>query len=74
MSLFKRKNKIPKSYPRTEALAQRIADRIIRRQTRMAGYLNRKTQHWNNASKLTALLLFIALFGSLCAWFIIKSI
>lgn len=60
--------------PKAAALAERIAGGIIRRQTRLAGYLNRKTQHWNNASKLIALALFVLLFGGVCLYFIIKSI
>lgn len=57
----------------TDALAGRIANRIIRGKTRLAGYLNRKTQHWNRASKLIALFLFCLLFGSLCLYLIIKA-
>jgi len=60
--------------PRMAALAERIAGRIIRTQTRLADALNRKTQHWNRASKLIALSLFCLLFGGLCLYFIIKSI
>lgn len=60
--------------PRQTAFAERIASGIIRRQTRMAAYLNHKTQHWNRSSKLIALLLFCVLFGGLCFYFIIKSI
>jgi len=60
--------------PKTEALAERIAGRIIRRQTKIADYLNRRTQHWNGVSKLIALLLFCLAFGSLCLYFIMKSI
>jgi hypothetical protein len=71
MRLFSKRK--TKSYPRAEAMAERIAGRIIRRQTKMANYLNRKTQYWNKASKLIALALFCLLFGSLCLYFIIKS-
>ncbi len=60
--------------PRMAALAERVANAIIRRQTKLADALNRKTQHWNKASKLIALLLFCLLFGGLCFYFIIKSI
>ncbi len=58
---------------KTEKLARKIAGAIVGRQTRMANYLNRKTQHWNKASKLMALITFITLFGCLSAWLIIKS-
>jgi len=73
MSLFKRKRQ-GVNYPKAEALAGRIAGRIIRRQTKIANYLNRKTAYWNAASKLIALSLFILLFGSLCLYLILKSI
>jgi hypothetical protein len=59
---------------KTDTLAERIAGRIIRRQTKIANYLNRRTQHWNSTSKLIALLLFSLLFSSICFYFIIKSI
>lgn len=73
MNLFKSKRAAVIN-PKAEALAIRIAGSIIRRQTRIAGYLNRKTQHWNRASKIIALLLFMLLFGGMCLYFIIKSI
>lgn len=59
---------------KSDALAARIAGRILRRQIQLAAYLNRKTQHWNKASKLIALFLFCLLFGSVCLYLIIKSI
>ena len=60
-------------HPKAAAFAERIANGIIRRQTRLAATLNRKTQHWNKASKLIALVLFCLLFGGICLYFIIKS-
>jgi hypothetical protein len=71
MRLFRKRN--PKNYPKAEALAERIAGRIVRKQTKMANYLNRKTAYWNTASKVIALALFCLLFGSICLYFIIKS-
>jgi hypothetical protein len=59
---------------KTDVLASRIADRIIQKQTQIAGFLNRKTQHWNKASKLIALTLFVLVFGGLCIYLIIKHI
>jgi len=59
---------------KTDRLATRIAGRIICTQHRAANYLNRKTQHWNRASKLVALVLFALLFGSISIYFIFKSI
>lgn len=58
----------------TDALAHRIAGRIILLQTRTADYLNHKTQYWNRVSKLVALFLFCLLFGSICLYLIMKSI
>jgi hypothetical protein len=60
--------------PKAIALAERIANGIIRRQTKLADMLNRRTQHWNRACKIIALLLFCIAFGGLCFYFIIKSI
>jgi hypothetical protein len=60
--------------PKMAALAERIAGRIIGTQTRIAAVLNQRTQHWNRASKLIALLLFCLVFGGLCFYLIIKSI
>jgi hypothetical protein len=60
--------------PKAIALAERIANGIIRRQTKLADMLNRRTQHWNRASKIIALLLFCIAFGGLCFYLIIKSI
>lgn len=71
MNFFKRKTK---SYPKAEALAERLAGRIIRKQTRIANYLNRKTQYWDRASKIIAFTLFVLLFGGLCIYLIIKSL
>jgi hypothetical protein len=59
---------------KTDALAGRIAGRIIRTQNQLANYFNRKTQYWNKASKLTALALFVLLFGGISIYFIIKSL
>jgi len=73
MSLFRRK-KITSGFHINDALAARVANRIIRQQTRMADYLNRKTAYWSKASKLIALFLFCLLFGSICLYFIIKAI
>lgn len=72
MKLFKRKKSVTANL-RTDALAARIAGSILRRQTRLAQYLNRKTQHWNKASKLTALGVFVLLFGGVSLWFIIHA-
>jgi hypothetical protein len=73
MRLFKRKKRTTTNL-KAEALAARVAGHIIRRQTKIANYLNRKTQHWNQASKFVALLLFCLLFGGICTYLIIKSI
>jgi 23S rRNA maturation-related 3'-5' exoribonuclease YhaM len=59
---------------KTNLIANRIAGQIIGKQTRFANYLNRKTQHWNKVSKLTALIVFVLLFGGLSIYLILKSI
>ncbi|RKR79981.1 hypothetical protein BDD43_0067 [Mucilaginibacter gracilis] len=57
-----------------EAAAQGIANRIIKLQLRISGYLARKTQYWNTSSKLIALILFCLLFGGASLWLLIRSI
>jgi hypothetical protein len=64
---------VKKTKTNTDALAGRIANRIIHWKTQLADYLNRKTQHWNKSSKLIALFLFCLLFGSICLYLIIKA-
>ncbi|WP_345949201.1 hypothetical protein ABDD95_20355 [Mucilaginibacter sp. PAMB04274] len=46
---------------------------LERRQTQVALYLNRKTQHWNRASKLILLLLICLLFGGGSIWLLIQA-
>ena len=58
---------------KTEALAIRIADTILRRQYKLAAGLNRRTRHWNRGRQLLALILFVLLFGGACAWLLIRS-
>jgi len=58
---------------RSDALAERLAGRIIRCQRRVANWLQRKTQHWNRASKLIALYLFCLLFGGFSLWLLIRA-
>jgi len=72
MKLFKRKN-LSAGFDGNHAIATRIAGRIIRRQSQLATYLNRITQYWSKASKLTALFLFCLLFGGACLYLIIKA-
>lgn len=58
---------------KTDVIAQKIANRILTRQEKIAAWLNRKTQHWNKASKLIALSAFLMAFGTLCLYLIIKA-
>jgi len=55
------------------ALAQ-IKANMDKRQRQFADYLGRKTQYWNRASKLIALMLFIGVFGGCCLLLILKAI
>ena len=73
MRLFKRK-KASTAKHRENALATQVAGYVHRRQKQVSGYLNRKTQYWNHASKLTALFLFCLLFGGFCLYMLIKTI
>jgi hypothetical protein len=72
MKLFRRK-KINAGFSRHDALANRVANRIILLQTQVADYLNRKTAYWSKASKLVALFLFCLLFGGSSLYLIIKA-
>ncbi len=38
---------------------------LDRQQKRIAGYLGRKTQHWNRNAKITALIVFCLIFGGI---------
>jgi hypothetical protein len=58
---------------RSDALAERVAGRIVRVQRQVAAWLERKTQYWNKASKLIALYLFCLLFGGFSLWLLIKA-
>lgn len=46
---------------------------LDKRQRKMAKFLGRRTQYWNRSSWLTALALFILLFGGCCLLLCIKA-
>jgi len=46
---------------------------IERRQKQLALYLDRKTQHWNRASKLLLLLFICLLLGGASLWLLIEA-
>ncbi len=73
MGLFKKRKRRPLT-GRQERLAARVALAIVRRQTRVAGYLNRKTAYWNKSSKIIALVLFSLVFGGLSLYLLIKAL
>jgi hypothetical protein len=52
----------------------RVNRTIEQKQRKAAGYLGRRTQHWNRASKLISLALFCLLFGGCCLWLILKAL
>jgi hypothetical protein len=56
------------------AFVNHVANAAQRYQAKVSGYLNRKTQYWNRASKLTAFILFCLLFGGCCLLLLIKAI
>ncbi len=72
MRLFRKKKGV--AAHRDSPLLIRISGTIHRRQLQVSGYLNRKTQYWNRASKLTALFLFCLLFGGCCLLLLLKAI
>jgi hypothetical protein len=72
MRLFRKKKGV--AAHRESPLMIRIAGIIHHRQLLVSGYLNSKTQYWNRASKLTALLLFCLLFGGSCLLLLLKAI
>lgn len=59
---------------RDSPLLIRIAGTVHQRQLQVSGYLNRKTQYWNRASKLTALFVFCLLLGGCCLLLLLKAI
>lgn len=73
MAIFWKRNKNRALTARQEKTADRIAAALIRRQTQVAAYLNRKTAYWNGTSKLIALILFCLLFGGFCLYLLIKA-
>lgn len=74
MGLFLKRSKNKELTARQEALAGKVASALIRRQTQVAGYLNRKTQYWNRASKLIALALFCLIFGGLSLYLLLSNL
>jgi hypothetical protein len=74
MGLFWKSAKSRVLTERQERLAGRIAAAIVRRQTRVADYLNRKTQYWNRSSKLIALFLFCLVFGGISLYLLLRAI
>lgn len=73
MGLFRKRRHQPLT-DRQERLAGKVASAIVRRQMRVAGYLNRKTQYWNNSSKIIALVLFCLVFGGMSLYLLMKAI
>jgi hypothetical protein len=74
MKLFKNKRKNWLQSGQNNFLVGKLQSAVISRQTKIAAWLNRKTQHWNRASKLIALLLFCCLFGGCSLYLLIRAI
>ena len=72
MRSFKRKKEV--TAHRESPLLIRMASIIHKQQLQVSAYLNRRTQYWNRASKLTALFLFCLLFGGCCLLLLLKAI
>ncbi|MDB4925520.1 MAG: hypothetical protein JWR23_1576 [Mucilaginibacter sp.] len=67
MRLFRKR--IKTSSP--NRVASQIERAIAKKQRQVADYLNRKTQHWNRASKLILLLLICLVFGGASLWLLV---
>jgi amino acid permease len=70
MKLFKNINERMTS----DELAQSISGSILAWQSRIAGYLNRKSKHLPGKTLLFILIGFCALFGSYCLYLLIGAI
>ena len=73
MGIFWKRDRHRVLTDRQERLAARVAANLIRRQTKIANYLNRKTQYWNKSSKVIALILFCLAFGGVSLYLLIKA-
>jgi hypothetical protein len=62
-----------KQRARRERLLSQVELSISRKQKRIADELNRRTQHWNRASKLILLLLLCLLFGGASLWLLLQA-
>ena len=71
MRLFNRK-KVPLNASQ-QAAAQRIAERLINRQKRLAEYLNAKTQGISGRSWLWLLIGFCLVFGCYCLQLVLAT-
>jgi hypothetical protein len=70
MRLFKRKNK---GGGQSAVWLEQMQANIDKGQRKVAEYLSRNTQYWNRSSWITALVLFILLFGGCCILLCIKA-
>ncbi len=70
MQLFSKQ----KQRARRKRLLSQVELSISRKQKLIADELNRRTQHWNRASKLILLLLICLLFGGASLWLLIQAI
>lgn len=70
MQLFSKQ----KRQARQSRIAGQIEMAVSRRQQQVADALNRRTEHWNRASKLILLLAICLLFGGASLWLLIRAI
>lgn len=69
MRLYKKSGKVPLTSAQ-HAVAQRIAEKLISRQKRLADYLNAKTERISGKGWLILLMGFCLLFGSYCLYLV----
>ncbi|EHQ27528.1 hypothetical protein [Mucilaginibacter paludis] len=69
MQLFSKQ----KQRARRERLLSQVELSISRKQKLIADELNRRTQHWNRASKLILLLVICTVLGGFSLWLLIQA-
>lgn len=69
MGLFSRKPKTA----RPNRVINHMGQVIDQKQRQIAVYLDRKTQHWNGASKLILLVTICLVFGGASLWLLIRA-
>jgi hypothetical protein len=70
MGLFRKRRK----QANKNRVASRIETATLKKQHQLADCLNRKTQHWDKASKIIMLLAICLVFGGASLWLLIRAL